>query len=187
MEEKNKETEVQENGGSQKETEVNNNGGEKQTENITFTQAELDKRIQSETDKVRTEYSKKLKALEDKVKELTPEVKTEAEIDLEKRIAAIEAREAKIKMLDAMTENGIDHSLADYFKSDVDFKAFGEVYKAAVDKAVEAKISADGFKPNGHKNGETLTKEEFAKMSMAEKESLFSTNPDLYKALVGRK
>lgn len=175
MEEKNKQTEVQE------------NGGEKQKENITFTQAELDKRIQSETDKVRTEYSKKLKALEDKVKELTPEVKTDAEINLEKRIAAIEAREAKIKMLDAMTENGIDHSLADYFKSDVDFKAFGEVYKAAVDNAVEAKISKDGFKPSSHKSGDVITKEDFDKMSVMEKQELFSTNIELYKSLVGRK
>ena len=60
---------------------------------LTMTQDELNKKIQSETDKLRNQYSKQIKELEAKVKELTPVQKSEAELDLEKRLAAVEARE----------------------------------------------------------------------------------------------
>ena len=66
------------------ENETVETGAENETvetvEEITYTQADLDKKVQSETDKVRTEYSKKVKDLEAKIKELTPVEKSEKEI-----------------------------------------------------------------------------------------------------------
>lgn len=155
-------------------------------ETVTMTQGELNKKLQGAADKIRTEYSKKVKELQAKIDELTPAQKSEAEIDLEKRIAELEAKEKRMNLLDSLAENGIDKGFADYFKSDADIKAFATVYKKAVDDAVQAKVQKDGYVPASHKSGDQITKEEFAKMNMSEKEKLFNENPDLYHHLVGR-
>ncbi len=78
-------------------TEVTDENTGTTEETITLTQTELNKRIQSETDKIRTKYSSDIKALEAKIKELTPVEKSDAEIDFEKRLAALEAKEKKRK------------------------------------------------------------------------------------------
>ena len=71
-----------------------------ETTETTFTQKELDARIQSETDKVRTKYNKKLKTLRETIESLEKEIqdakpveKSEQEKDYETRLAALEARE----------------------------------------------------------------------------------------------
>ena len=100
---------------------VDNNDNATGTEQtITMSKEDFDRKIQGEGDRVRTEYSKKVKELEANVKELTPIEKTEAEIDFENRLAALEAREKKAALLDSLTANGISHEFADYFKSDAD-------------------------------------------------------------------
>ena len=162
----------------------NTNNNSEQT--VTMSKEDFDKKIQGEADRVRTEYSKKLKELETKVKELTPVEKTEAEIDFENRLANLEAKEKKMALLDSLTENGVSHEFADYFKSDADIKAFANIYKSVIEKEVQRKITKNGYVPENHKSGTTLTKEDFAKMGMLEKEQLFSENPELYKTLIGR-
>lgn len=160
-----------------------------ETENkdvIIMSTEDFNKRIQSETDKVRTEYSKRVKQLEAQIKELTPAQKTEAELDYEKRIAALEAKEKKLEMLEALKSNGLSSDFYNYLQNDVDISAFAKFYSDALDDAVQNKIKANGYVPNGHKTGESLTKEDFKKMSMTEKEKLFTENPDLYRTLVGR-
>ncbi len=84
------------------------------SDTITISQTEYDKKIQSETDKVRTEYSKKVKELEAKIKELTPAQKSDAEIDFEKRLAALEAREKAMNLNDALTQKGISNELSQF-------------------------------------------------------------------------
>lgn len=153
---------------------------------VTMSQAEFDKKIQGEGDRVRTEYSKKVKELEAKVKELTPVEKTEAEIDFENRLAALEAREKKAALLDSLTANGISHEFADYFKSDADIETFSKIYKSVIDSEVQKKVQANGYVPDGHKSGTSVTKEDFAKMSMTQKEKLYTENPELYETLIGR-
>lgn len=165
---------------------VDTNENEKNIETVTLTQDELNKKLQSESDKVRTQYSKKVKELEAKIKELTPVEKSETELDLERRLSEIEAREAKMNFLDSLKENDISSEFADYLKSDSDLSKFAEVYKQAVSDAVTKKIKESGFTPKSHKSGETLTKEEFRKMTYEEKSQLFVENPELYKSLSGR-
>ena len=70
-------------------TEVNENttdskAGEGAT--ATFTQEDVDKKVQSECDKLRTSYSKQIKNLEDKIKELTPVELSDTEKELNRRI-----------------------------------------------------------------------------------------------------
>ena len=152
-------------------------------ETITMTQTELDKKIQSETDKVRTKYSEQIKNLEAKVKELTPVQKSEAELDLEKRLAALEAREKAVALDDSLKANGISNEMAKYLRDDVDIPALAETFKKIVGTAVDERLTEDGFVPTGHKSGNTLTKDDFKKMSITDKEHLYAENPDLYRSL----
>lgn len=153
---------------------------------VTMSQEDFNKKIQGEADRVRTEYSKKVKELEAKIKELTPIQKTEAEIDFENRLATLEAKEKKMALLDSLSANGISHEFADYFKSDVDVEAFSKIYKSVIDSEVQKKVQANGYVPDGHKSGTSVTKDDFAKMDMTQKEQLFTENPELYKTLTGR-
>lgn len=152
-------------------------------ETVTITQSELDKKIQSETDKVRTKYSNQIKELEAKVKELTPVQKSEAELDYEKRLAALEAREKAASLNDSLKANGISNEIAKYLKDDVDVSALAGTFKKIVGAAVDEHLSKDGFVPTSHKSGDSLTKDDFKKMNMSEKERLYAENPDLYKSL----
>lgn len=152
-------------------------------ETVAMTQTELDKKIQSETDKVRTKYSEQIKELEAKVKELTPVQKSEAELDYEKRLAALEAREKAATLNDSLKANGISKEMAKYLKDDVDVSALAETLKSIVGTEVDKHLTEEGFVPTGHKSGNPLTKENFKKMNMSEKERLYAENPDLYKSL----
>jgi len=164
----------------------NENKNVENEQNVTMSQAEFDKKIQGEGDRVRTEYSKKIKELEAKIKELTPTPKTEAEIDFENRLAALEVKEKKMAMLDSLTANGVSHEFADYFKDDADIEAFSKIYKSVIDSEVQKQVQANGYVPEGHKSGTQITKEDFAKMNMTQKEKLFTENPELYATLTQR-
>ena len=61
------------------------------TDMITLTQQELDKRIQSAEDKLRTKYSQRIKALEKQIEDAKPVEKSAEEKDYEQRLAALEA------------------------------------------------------------------------------------------------
>lgn len=166
---------------------TNSNNNPTETEQtVTMSKEDFDKKIQGEADRVRTEYSKKVKELEAKIKELTPVQKTEAEIDFENRLAALEVREKKAALLNSLTEKGISHEFADYFRNDADIEAFSKIYKSVIDSEVQKKVQANGYVPDGHKSGTSITKEDFAKMNMSQKEQLFNENPELYKTLTKR-
>ncbi len=158
-------------------------GVETKETTLTMTQDELNKKIQSETDKLRNQYSKQIKELEAKVKELTPVQKSEAELDYEKRLAALEAREKAATLNDSLKANGISNEMAKYLKDDVDVSALAETLKSIVGAEVDKHLTEEGFVPTGHKSGNPLTKDDFKKMNMSEKERLYAENPDLYKSL----
>ena len=168
----------------------NQNQNNEGKETITITQAELDKKIQSAEDRVRTQYSKQVKDLEDQVKKLTPVEKTESEKALESRLAALEAREKEatrkenhFKMVDALKAKNIPGELADYLKADTKIDDFATAYNGFIETAIKAAAKTNGYVPDSHKSGDPITKEDFQKMNMIEKEKLFANNPDLYRSL----
>ena len=67
-------------------------------ESVTMTKEEYNKAIQSAEDKVRGKLSKQIKELERQVNELKPVEKSQEEIDLEKRIAALKESEKQVAM-----------------------------------------------------------------------------------------
>lgn len=153
---------------------------------------ELDKLLQAEGDKVRTKYSKKVKELEDEAKAQASTRKdsdgTEDRIaKLEKMLAEYQAKEQADKLktdTDALLEKyGADKDLAVLLT--------GETLEAReAQLKVLAKVMKLETKENlknepGHPNTkkQTVTKEQFEKMSYSERAKLYETNPEAYKAL----
>lgn len=145
----------------------------------------INKAIQSETDKVRTDYSTKLKTVKDELDKFKPAEKSDAEKDLEQRQKELELKEQEIAnkeksytVKEKLSAKGLPTELAKYISVD------------NVDDAIEELGGTlnnfflnNGHKPTGHAKNEGLTKEQFRKMSYGERTKLFDTNPELYKAL----
>ena len=146
----------------------------------------VNKYVQSETDKVRTDYSKKLKDANDEITKLKPVEKSETEKALEERISALEAKEREIAnkeramtIADKLKEKELPTELAKYLNVGDD-----------MDKTIEELGSVFGNyflngtnKPGNHQTNKGITKADFKKMSYAERAKLYAENPTLYNAL----
>ena len=81
------------------ETEVKDNTTDSKDEKgatATFTQEDVDKKVQSECDKLRTSYSKQIKDLQEQIKKLSPVEKSESEIAIENRLAELEKAQEEV-------------------------------------------------------------------------------------------
>lgn len=144
----------------------------------------VQKYAQSEADKVRTNYSKQLKDVNEELNKYKPKEKTEEEKSLEARIKALEDREAEISKKERqvqvkgkLEELGLPTGLADYlnFKNDEDIeKVGGELAKYFLE---------NGSKPTNHAKSQPVTRDQFKKMSYVQRAQLYNENPELYKAL----
>ena len=148
--------------------------------------AQVEKLIQSETDRVRTEYVKKLKTANEELNQYKPKEKSESEKALEERIAKLEAKEQEIiakekamTLASKLKEKELPEGLAKYLNvgDDMD-KTINEV------GAMFGNYFLDGSnKPTSHSTNKGITKKEFRTMGYAERAKLFSENPTLYEAL----
>lgn len=153
--------------------------------NLTTEQMEgVQKYVQAEGDKIRTKYSKQIKDLESKV----PKEKTEEEKAFEKRVKDLEIKEkeiAKKEMLtnakEILTNKGLDTQLVDFIK----FEGVEdlETYINNIAEVV-GKQTKNSYVPKGHEkaNG-NITKEQFSKMTLMERQNLYNTNKQLYDIL----
>ena len=159
-------------------------------ETVTMSKEDYNKAIQSAEDKVRGKMAKEIRDLQAKIKELTPIEKTQAEIDVENRLAALEAsekavaeRERKIALQEKLSANGIDKSLADYIKDGADV----DKLSALVNSMVKSGMKANGYVPSDHSSDDKVTPEEFKKWSYSKKEKFAQEHPESYKRLMGKK
>lgn len=159
-------------------------------ETVTMSKADYDKAIQSAEDKVRGKLSKQIRDLEAKVKELSPVEKSQAEIDLENRIAALEAsekavadRERKIATQEKLSASGLDKTLVDYIKDDADIDALSNI----VDEIVKSRMKSSGYVPMDHDSEGKVTQEEFSKMSYSQKVEYSQKHPESFKRFMGKK
>ncbi|MDU2122623.1 MAG: hypothetical protein E7E64_08770 [Clostridium celatum] len=151
--------------------------------NLTEEQLEgVNKIIQSETDKVRTEYSKKIKDLESKL----PKEPSDEEKAFNERVKALEEREKAIAEKEYMStvqgklkDKGLNEQLAQYLN--VQGVEDLETYIKDIAKVINSQIQE--YKPRGHESNRGVTKEQFSKMSYVERMNLFETNRQLYDAL----
>ena len=159
-------------------------------ETVTMSKADYDRAIQSAEDKVRGKLSKQIRDLEAKVKELSPVEKSQAEIDLENRIAALEAsekavadRERKIATQEKLSASGLDKTLVDYIKDDADIDALSNI----VDEIVKSRMKSSGYVPMDHDSEGKVTQEEFSKMSYSQKVEYSQKHPESFKRFMGKK
>lgn len=178
-------------------TEVENgvsskDGATKETKEtmLTLSQKDYDRAIQSAEDKVRGKLSKEIRDLQEELKKLKPVEKTEAELELEKRIAALEESERtvaeqkkKLDLQEALSERGINKSLVDFVKEDVDIEAFSNL----LNEIVKEKMKSNGFVPGTHSSDDKISPEEFRKMSYSQKVELQKKSPELFERLMAKR
>lgn len=144
----------------------------------------LKKVIQGAEDTVRTEYSKKLKELEKKL----PKEKSPEELSLEERLKALEdrdkelsKRERKLNAEGILKDKGLDTKLSKYLS--LDGVEDLETYINEVAEVI-GKQSKVNYNPKGHKSSNSvITKDQFKKMSLMEKQKLYETDKETYLAL----
>ena len=160
------------------------------TDTVTMSKADYDKAIQSAEGKVRGELSKEINTLKEKIKELSPGEKSQAEIDLENRIAALEESERqvqeqkrKLEIQELLSGKNLDKSLVDFLKDDVDVEALSNI----IDEIVKSRMKSNSYVPGDHTSDDKVTPEEFKKMSYSEKLELSEKSPELFKRLMAKK
>lgn len=144
-----------------------------------LSQDDIMKMIQSETDKVRTEYSQKVKQLEKEKEDLekaklTEEEKREYEIkkaqeELDKQTALLHDRELTIKTVDILKDVGLPIEAKDLIKGadEEDTKTRAEAFKALVDAEVKKQVDAL-YKGAGREVDQGLKTKPTIEMSMEE-------------------
>lgn len=158
-------------------------------ETVTMSKTDYDRAIQSAEDRVRGKLSKEIKDLQAKVQELSPVEKTQEQIDLEKRIAKLEeserevaAKEKRLAFQENLSNKGIDKALFDYLKDDTDVDALSNV----IDEIVKARMKSNGYVPTNHSSDDSVSQEEFDKMSYDKRVEIYQKNPTLYEKLTKR-
>lgn len=186
---------------NEKDVELNNGeeGGAEGETQKTFTAEEVEKLVQSEADRRTTLALKKQAAKYEKklsLSQLDEEERNKAEKDL--RIAELEEQLKEFNILQnkneitkTLTARNLDARFADLIEIGDDIEeaqkkidALDKMFKDAVAREVKARLATNGNSPKdtGKSAGE-LTKEEFSKMTIAQRSKLYAENPELYKAL----
>lgn len=171
-------------------------------ETKTYTQAEVDKMLQSETDRRVTEALKKqARKNQDAIKEAEKLAKMNSEekyaYELEQREQAIIAKERELALAEnknvaskILADKGISLDLVEFviaedaetMKTNID--TLERAFKKSVKSEVEKRLGTTTPKKNLTSSDE-LTKERFMKLSLREQQDILNTNPDLMKSLLG--
>lgn len=191
---------VNENVNTEVETGTEETTGTETTEKTTYTKEEVEKLLQAETDRRVTQALKKAERKKaEAVKEAEKLAKMNEEekfkYELEQREKAIEEKEKQLALAEnksicatILNDKGLPVGLVD-FVVDVDadtmqdkIKTLDKYFKQAVKAEVEKRLSSATPKKNLPLN-ESLTKEQFMKMSLQQQTEIYRNNPELYKSL----
>lgn len=155
-------------------------------------QREADRRVTSALAKQKKEYEKKLSLsnLDENQRAVAEKDNRISELEEQlKEFRTIQAKNEVIKVLDA---RGLSPQFADIISIDDDVEAaqaridtLDSLFKKAVQEEVKRRLATPTPKVGGADSGE-LTHESFRKMSIKERQDLYTSNPDLYKKLSGK-
>jgi hypothetical protein len=174
-----------------------------QTENQettkTYTQEEVLKLLQSETDKRVTEALKtqaKKHEREMSLSKLDDNAREKAEKDnriaeLEEKLAAFEIEKNRSELKSVLAARGLSAEFADIIsindnleESQANIDKLDKLFKSAVTAEIEKRLA--GNAPKGNSSGTVeLTKESAKKMGLAEMNELAQSDPDKFKKLFG--
>ena len=163
----------------------------------TYTQEEVLKLIQSETDKrvsqaLKTQQKKYEKQLS--LSQLDGDAREKAEKDnkiaeLEEQLARFQIEKNRSELKSVLSSRGLSAEFADIIaigddieEAQANIDALDKLFKAAVRTEVEKRLAGSAPKGNSQQTAE-LTKEQAKKMSLAEMNKLLEQNPDLFNKL----
>ncbi len=163
----------------------------------TYTQEEVLKLLQSETDKrvnqaLKTQQKKYEKQMS--LSRLDGDERAKAEKDnriaeLEEQLAAFQIERNRSELKSVLGSRGLSAEFADIIAINDDIETsqanidkLDRLFKAAVKAEVEKRLAGNAPKGNSGSTNE-LTKEGFAKMTILQKNQLYATNPELYNKL----
>ena len=178
-------------------------GAEENQEVKTYTQEEVDKLLQQETDRRVTSALKKQqqkfeneRAEAEKLRDMDEAQKKEYEF--QKRVAELEAKEKefaltqnKLSASKVLADRGLPVQFVDYIVAEdaetmmTNINDLKKAWKAA--HAVGRKDRLAAPAPKGSSVSQTgMTKEQFAKLTVSQQAELYKTNPELYKQMTAR-
>lgn len=162
-----------------------------QEEVLALLQSESDKRVNQALAKQKKQYEKQLS-----LSKLDGDEREKAErenriAELEQMIAEMNIERNKSELKSVLSSRGLSAEFADILNITDDIEAsqanidrLDKLFKAAVRAEVEKRLAGNAPKGNGGNTAtDAMTKEEAKKMSMAERQNLFNSNPELYKKL----
>lgn len=160
---------------------------------------EIQKKIQSEADKVRGKYSKEMKELKAQLEALQTAKMTDEERlakekeEKEKLLAEREAqllkKELDFETMSILNTKKLDKSFLNFLTGQTledrieQLSVLETHINSKIQEAVKAKLGQDPTPSGGNNDTLKVSKEDFKKMSYAEKSNLFLTNPELYTQL----
>ena len=172
--------------------------GSQQGENKTYTQEEVLKLIQAESDK---RVSAALKSAEKKwqkkmsLSQLDDEAREKAEKDdkiaeLEQQLAQFQIEKNKSELKSVLSSRGLSAEFADLInitddleESQKNIDALDRIFKAAVKAEVEKRLAGNSPKGSGGQS-QPMTKEDFLKLPMHEMQRLMDSNREFYTNLL---
>jgi hypothetical protein len=164
----------------------------------TYTQDEVLKLLQSETDKRVSQALKKQQVKYEKqlsLSKLDGSEREKAEKDnriaeLEEQLAAFHIERNKSELKSVLSSRGLSAEFADIIAINDDIEAsqanidkLDRLFKAAVKAEVEKRLAGNAPKGNGASAAMEVTKDSAKKMSMAELDTLARENPELFAKL----
>lgn len=163
----------------------------------TYTQDEVLRLLQSETDKRVTQalakqqkkYEKQLSLSKLDGSEREKAEKDNRIAELEEQLAAFQIERNRSELKSVLGSRGLSAEFADIIAINDDIETsqanidkLDKLFKAAVKAEVEKRLAGNAPKGNSGSTNE-LTKEGFMKMTIAQKNQLYASNPDLYNKL----
>ena len=179
-------------------TSVNENENNQQEENKMYTQDEVMKLIQAESDrrtnqalaKQKKEYEKKLSLSsldEQQRKEAEAQMKIE---ELQSQLAQFQIEKNRSELKSVLSSRGLSAEFADIINISDDIEAsqanidkLDKLFKSAVKAEVEKRLA--GNSPKGNTSTTEITKETAKKMTMAELNELAEKQPSVFEKLFG--
>lgn len=175
-------------------------GAEQQAENKTYTFEEVQALLQREGDKrvtaaLKTQQKKYERELS--LSKLDGDERAKAEKDariaeLEQKLRDMDIANNKSELKSVLSSRGLSAEFADIIiitddieESQARIDTLDKLFKAAVKAEVEKRLSATGGAPkgNGAAASETMTKEQFSKLSLSQQAEIYQNQPELYKKL----
>lgn len=165
----------------------------------TYTQEEVLKLIQSETDKRVTQAlntQKKKYEKEISLSKLDGDERAKAEKDnriaeLEEQLALFHIEKNRSELKTVLSSRGLSAEFADIININDDIEAsqanidkLDKLFKSAVKAEVEKRLAGGTPKGNGSLSANELTKEDIKKMSIADLSALEKNNPELFNKLM---